>query len=234
MTLNYLTRKQIIWTAGMLTALVLLIIGGRALWMEVARPSAAPGELRVTDEKAQPITFPMAAFDTETVTLLTIVEPDADFDLALPPALPDGITVDVALKIAAEINPDAAVTEIRLKRERGVMVYRVEFNDRLRILIDARSGQILDMNLRGGGAHDETYGEGWLDETPLSASALVPSAQALQAVLDLFPETAPEIAVDEWELTRVEGRLVYDIELNNGFAVYVDATTGAVIETERE
>jgi uncharacterized membrane protein YkoI len=286
--------QKLLLFIGLISAGIILVLGGSTLWETLARPTAPPDEVRVLDEKPLAPAFDLSG--TETVTLLTVVEPAADFDLDLPPALPGGIAVDEALRIATELNPGGVVTEIRLQRERRVLVYRVDFDDRMRALIDADSGQVLEINPHGSddderrvltqgiasetgmldaialaverypgtifeeaelderddrlvyiieldnglevtidantGAYlyTELDGERWVGEPPFAESASISFEEALQTARDLFPDAT----VDEWELTTEEGRLVYDIELDNGVAVYVDATTGTVVEVERE
>lgn len=215
-----MTLKRLLWAGIGLISLVSLLIGGRALWAEVTRPSAAPEELRVIDARPQPISLPITASDPETITLLTIVEPDTDSNLALPPALPDGVTVDEALMLAAEINPAVPITEIRLRREQGVLVYRVTFGDRMRVLIDAGSGQVLEIDPRG---EDDDNGYERLGQGVDSDIAIT---DAIALVAGRYPGTRLERA----KLEEEDGQLIYTIRLDNGLEIRLDANTGAYLD----
>jgi uncharacterized membrane protein YkoI len=249
----------------------------------------------VIDERPDEVHFDLSERDqNQDVTLLTIIEPAVDFDLSLPPALPEGITVDRALTIAHGTNLGIMVTEIRLKRERGVLVYRVDFSDRMRVLIDARSGQILELNPRGGDNNinlredddeprpmliqgiatdfemidaiglalerypgtvferakldhrdgrlvywikldnglevviDANSGHYLNDNDPPNYEVRIRSSEAIETALGLFPNATVNI----WELTVENGRMMYDITLDNGTVVYVDAFTGLIIESK--
>lgn len=211
--------QKLLLTVGLIGAGLVLILGGNTLWETLARPTAPPDEIRVLDEKPLAPAFDLSG--TETVTLLTVVEPAADFDLDLLPALPGGIAVDEALRIAIELNPGGLVTEIRLKRERGVLVYRVDFDDRMRALIDADSGQVLEINPRG--SED--------DERRVLAQGIASESGMLDAIA-LAVERYPGTMFEEAELDERDARLVYVIELDDGLEVTIDANSGGYLYTE--
>lgn len=277
---------------------ILLAVGFGEVWELLVRPTASEGELMVIDQRDVRVDFSTSGTSNDTMTLLSIVEPQPASRLALPPALPDGITVDRALEIAQTVarDMDAVITEIRLNREQGVLLYRVDFSNQLRVLVDADSGQILEVNPRGSDSDEramlrqgitsefdilaaiglatqrypdtvfmeaelqeedgilvytielnnelvvyidaetghylftELDGERWQSDLPNPNMAQIAPNAALSTALELFPAAN----VEEWELTVEGGRLVYDFELDNNTAVYVDAITGVVMQVERE
>jgi uncharacterized membrane protein YkoI len=69
--------------------------------------------------------------------------------------------------------------------------------------------------------------------TATGGTATITFEQALEIALNQYPNTT----LVEGELTRRgpwnRGALAWDLELSNGMAVYVDATTGTILEVER-
>ncbi|MEZ4592775.1 MAG: PepSY domain-containing protein [Chloroflexota bacterium] len=221
--------KPFIWRfLGIGAALALLLAGGLALWQAVSPPTAVSGELRVLDEQPVVLPFvqatPETAVLTETVTLLTIIDPLPTAELALPPALADGLTVEAAVAVARETQPQQTVTEINLNQEAGVLIYEIALSDRTKLSIDARSGQVLEI---------DAAGQDNRPRMPLAQGVApgVSMSAAIATALARFPGAAlVEAELEEEE----DGLLVYDILLDNETAVYINATTGEIVEVEQE
>lgn len=70
------------------------------------------------------------------------------------------------------------------------------------------------------------------DETPAGPEdkPTITSEQATQTVLEAYPDAT----IEETELVRENGVLVYEVELDNGEAELVDANSGEIIGSEQE
>jgi hypothetical protein len=124
--------------------------------LQLARPAAPPGEIAVVDERPVALSaqFLLSNFSQEDadLTLLTVSEPPTASPIitSIEPVA-DGLSMDAVMQMLAQARPEAAIREIRVKRERGVTIYEVDFSDGYRIRLDAASGQMLTLDtIRSG------------------------------------------------------------------------------------
>jgi uncharacterized membrane protein YkoI len=69
------------------------------------------------------------------------------------------ITADEAKAAVLEAYPGTTATEVELEKEHGVLVYEVELNNGLEILVDADTGAVLGPEQEGAdGAADDADG----------------------------------------------------------------------------
>lgn len=197
-------------------SLLTVLGGGLWFWQDIRRPTAET--LEVIDTRAVEIDFTAVNQSNDTVTLISVRDPS--LTVALPPPVPGGIAIADAVAIATEAHQDSIIQELLLNYEKGILVYRVDFIDRLRILIDAESGQILEINPRGED-----------DDERIQLEQGVASEFNMLEAIHLAAELYPDSLFEEAELEEEDGQLVYEIELDNGLAVYVDANTGAFLYT---
>ncbi len=56
---------------------------------------------------------------------------------------PSYITQEEAITVAEAVNPGAKVVEVELEKERGQVIYEVEFDNNLEVMIDPVDGTVL-------------------------------------------------------------------------------------------
>lgn len=208
----------VLWLVG----IVGLIGIFRGVAMEFSRPMTTEDKLLLLDLKPYALHEVIARSTTEAVTFLTVVNPSSTGDFPAP--FPGGISADRAIALALFSSPNASVTQIRLKRERGILAYRIDFNDNTRVLMDARSGQILEISHRTQAEEEE---ENWLIQGILPTIQI---QEAIQIALTLYPDAMFENA----ELDLEDMLLLYEIELDNKVTLYIDATTGSLITVDKD
>ena len=71
-----------------------------------------------------------------------VVAKDAD-DQPLTPQDKPSITEQQAIKTVLEANPGTTVLKTELEKENAVLVYEVELDNKLEVMVDANSGQIV-------------------------------------------------------------------------------------------
>ncbi|MCU0513041.1 MAG: PepSY domain-containing protein [Anaerolineae bacterium] len=146
-------------------------------------------------------------------------------------------------------------------RQSGPQAWDVKLNNGLAVYVDAASGAILELEpwsqareVRGGRGRDERGGpppwagfpggrRAWEAQQGRAPAQGVP-AQSSPATTAITLEQATAIALAQYpgaqvvlaELTRrgprQSGPQAWDVKLNNGLAVYVDAASGAILELE--
>jgi uncharacterized membrane protein YkoI len=147
------------------------------------------------------------------------------------------ISASQAADIALERYPNDAVIEVDFDRENGRPVWDVDLRSGLSVYVDATSGNIFEVE-RDGRDWDaiadwdddrndwDDWDDDW-DDMPVVDTA-ISAEQAQQIALGRYPNTQ----AFDIDLERERGRLLWDVELTNGLAVYVDATSGNIIEIE--
>ena len=91
-------------------------------------------------------------FEKECSVTVPDPEPEDLSSLAL-------ITADQAREAALATHPDAVVTEVELENENGCLVYSVELNEDMDVIVDAGNGTILGIE-----TDDDHEDEGDVDE----------------------------------------------------------------------
>ena len=119
------------------------------------------------------------------------------------------INASEAVEYAEREYPDATVIEVDLEDEADGLAWQVELDNDLTLFIDADTGDLL----REDGGDDEEDDPGVPQTTPQAAIA---------TALERYPD-AVAIGV---ELARREGSVLWEIELDNGETVIVDAISG--------
>jgi uncharacterized membrane protein YkoI len=143
--------------------------------------------------------------------------------------------MEQAIAIALGLYPGATVIEAELTRKGGPwdgrLAWDVKLNNGLAVYVDAVTGEVLEIEPIGGGPGGP--GEPGEPGEPNPGEAVITRDQAVTIALALYPGAN----VLEVDLTRKggpwNGRLAWDVKLNNRWAVYVDALTGQVLEVER-
>ena len=117
------------------------------------------------------------------------------------------------------------ISDVELEKLNGVLVYAVEIEEgssEIDVKIDANSGQVLKIE------REDELGVSELEVI----NARLTEQQAMQVALIAVPGTVTEL-----EAEKVNGRYVYEVEINsNGeeFDVSVDVVTGEVVSIEQE
>jgi uncharacterized membrane protein YkoI len=128
------------------------------------------------------------------------------------------ITADQARSIAETANPGATALEVEFDHDDGFALFKVELNNGRDVTIDASTGMILGM---------EGDGSGQGGVAPATASITADQARSIA-------ETAhPGATALEIEFDHDDGFALFKVELNNGIDVTIDASTGAILGSER-
>ena len=133
------------------------------------------------------------------------------------------ITIDQAKAAAEAAVPEASVLKVERAVENGVEIYSIELNNDQAVKVDAKDGGILYIELVDNGAAEVAQNEA-----------------AAQGGINITAEEAKEIAEKafdgaravELELERENGGLVYEVELDNGSEIEIDAATGHILEID--
>jgi len=142
------------------------------------------------------------------------------------------ISASQAADIALERYPNDAVIEVDFDRENGRPVWDVDLRSGLSVYVDANSGNIFEVERDGRdwddvADWDDDWGDDWDDDMPVASTA-ISAEQARQIALGRYPNTQ----AFDIDLERERGRLLWDVELTNGLAVYVDANSGNIVDIE--
>jgi uncharacterized membrane protein YkoI len=207
----------------LLFGLGLLVAGVAALHavqQQILRPSAQDGALIVLDERPVPFdvqfSLNFASASESDMTLLTVVDPV--INVGSEPIEPPGgaLSIEQVIQLMEHERPEAAIREIRVRREQGMVIYEVDFSDNLRLRMDATSGQMIlldSINSRSlPPPHQRVQG--------LTASTTLLSAVALAQ------ERYPQATFKDAKLEIHAGLLVYKVKFNGGINAFVDANTG--------
>lgn len=140
------------------------------------------------------------------------------------------ISASQAADIALERYPNNTIVEVDLYRENSRPVWDVDLSSGLSVYVDATSGNIIEVERDWEEVADgnDDWDDNWNDDMPVSGTA-ISAEQARQIALGRYPN-AQAFDVD---LERERGRLLWDVALTNGLAVYVDANSGNIVDIER-
>jgi len=154
------------------------------------------------------------------------------------------ISAEEAQAAAEAANPGTTATKVELDNENGVLVYSVELDNGLDVKVDAGDGSVLHTEQAGEdgkeegseGADDDDIqeeNENEDDDDAAESAAL----QGLATISAADAEAAaladhPGATVVETELDKENGQVVYEVKLDNGSEVIVDAADGTVLGTE--
>lgn len=129
-----------------------------------------------------------------------------------------GISRDEAVEIAqGEVS--GRLEDVDLERKSGQLVYEVEIDD-TDVYIDAQDGTVLHIDYDDDRVSSIDTGNSNTSGPEISAEEAIAIAR-----------NEVDGRVDDVELERKGGRLVYEIEVGN-YDVYIDATDGAVLNVE--
>jgi uncharacterized membrane protein YkoI len=142
-------------------------------------------------------------------------------------------------KTAAEAaQPGTKAIKVELESEDGFLVYDVELDNGMELTIDAGDGTVLlteqgELPLKGSLPVDEALTEGLsdADEAAILQEQAVLSADEAKAAAEAAQPGTKAVKV---ELESEDGFLVYDVELDNGMELTIDAGDGTVLLTEQE
>lgn len=178
-----------------------------------------------TTEPAQP------AQEVETTETEVVEETTPATDITEAPAEEDskfntmpqvGLTLDDALKAYFDHFGDDTISiiEISLDHDDGFYQYEIEgFKDGTEYdaTIDANTGEVIEME-----KDDDEDGD-----APIDINAIIKPEEAIEKALATQAEGA---YVEEWSLEVDDGRTVYELDIENGDDVEIDAMTGEVYE----
>ncbi len=160
------------------------------------------------------------------------------------------ISPEEAQATAEAANPGSTATEVELDDENGSLVYSVELDNGLEVQVDAGDGTILHTEQEGheneahddddddeNEAYDDDDDENEADDDDADDAAESAALQELATISAADAEAAaladyPGATVVETELDKENGQVVYEVELDNGTEVIVDAADGTVLGTE--
>jgi len=151
------------------------------------------------------------------------------------------ISAEEAQAAAEAANPGTTAISVELDNENGVLVYSVELDNGLEVKVDAGDGTILHTEQEGNEneAHDDDDDgdENEADDDDADDAAESAALQELATISAAEAEAAaladyPGATVIETEIDKENGQVVYEVELDNGSEVIVDAADGTVLGTE--
>jgi uncharacterized membrane protein YkoI len=137
-----------------------------------------------------------------------------------------------AQEIARAQYPDATIVKVERTFENGRWLWDVKFDNGMAVYVDDQSGVIVEVEAwRSGRAAGVP--RGWVAPvTSPTAVDIGTDGVSLQEALSIAQSYYPDAAPFEADLERERGHDVWDIKLDNGIAVYIDARNGAVLEFE--
>ncbi|MEM9954977.1 MAG: PepSY domain-containing protein [Chloroflexota bacterium] len=137
------------------------------------------------------------------------------------------ISSDEAIAIALTIFPNSTVSDIDLDYEDGILVWDIELDGDARdVYVDAQTGNVLEFD---SDSDSDNGSNNSVDNTNAGGNptATITADEAIAAALTIFPNSV----VSDVDLDFEDGRLVWDIELDDDTrTVYIDAQTGSVLE----
>jgi uncharacterized membrane protein YkoI len=125
------------------------------------------------------------------------------------------VRIDQAALIARFTYPEGVIEEIELDDDEHR--WEVEFTDDTEIEIDANTGEVIKVEYE----NDQP-------DPSLNFSITIEETAAIARPL------APNSYIKGIELEAEDGRLVWEVEFANDIEVEIDATTGAVLDVERD
>lgn len=156
-----------------------------------------------------------------------------------------------AEELAVAQYPDARVHESELDREAGVLVYDIELSNGYDVEIDATTGEVRfaaldhDDDDRYDDDDDDRYdddrtnagtvtGTGTGTGTASGATPVAEPTITRDEAERIALEQHPDAQVRELSLDREHGRLIYEIDLSNGWDLDIDAQDGTILHAERD
>lgn len=135
------------------------------------------------------------------------------------------ITIEQARAVAEAAQADASVVKTELENENGLLVYSIEFDDGQNIKVDANSGRILYIELLN------IKPEHQANQPTTSQDVTGISAEEAKAIAERVFDGAKAVEVEQ---EQENGRLVYEVNLDNGAEVEVDGSSGDILEIEQD
>ncbi len=203
----------------------LFFFGLGTVWSRISRPATPAQGFYIRDQKPfrldpAEILLQQDARDMP-ITLFTLLDPPSTGSASLTGFLPADAEVSLYTVTSAlsSAHPEATVREIRLQSEYGVLTYTVRFTDGTRYIVDADSGQTLELS----------QGE------PLSPSArrtqgirvAVPIADAIRVASACCEGVTLEL--QDARLEEHGGLVIYKVAFADAIEVFIDANTGALL-----
>lgn len=152
------------------------------------------------------------------------------------------ISADEAKAAAEAAYPGATAIEVEMDDDDGRNAYEVELDNGTEVIVDPANGAILGTETETGGEaeDDENEAEDEAEEADDGAEAVdeadavAPSNTGITAAeAQAIAEAAnPGVATLAVEFDRENGVDLFEVELDNGQDVRVDANTGAILGTK--
>lgn len=154
--------------------------------------------------------------------------------LALPTMAQQSVSIAQAEAIITQTYPGAVINSIQRTQQNNVLVWEARLSDGMTIYVDAQTGEIIGRT-QAPVAPVSNASSAQVTRPSVVTVGLpaVDFTQALSIAEAQYPGTLLiEAELEPQEGTRGTGPLTWDMKMNNGMAVYVDATTGAIVELE--
>lgn len=160
---------------------------------------------------------------------------------ALPALAQDGVNIARAEEIITQTYPGVTIVSIQRTQQNNATVWEARLADGTLVYVDAQTGEITGRVQAAPPAVVPPVAPPVIQPprpAPAPAAAVrglppVGFEQALSIALGQYPGTQLiKAELEPREGTRGTGPLTWDMKLSNGMAVYVDATSGQVVEVE--
>ncbi len=166
---------------------------------------------------------------------------------AVPALAQDGVNIARAETIVQEAYPGTTIVSIQRTQFNNAATWEARLADGTVVYVDAQTGEIVG-RIQGGAVPPAVVPPAAPPAVvPPAARPAVPAApqisnigapavsftRALEIALSQYPGTSLiKAELEPREGTRGRGPLTWDMKMSNGMAVYIDATTGAIVELE--
>jgi uncharacterized membrane protein YkoI len=154
--------------------------------------------------------------------------------LAMPVLAQEGVSIAQAEQIITQTYPNQPIISIQRTQQNNVLVWEARLNDGTIIYVDAQSGEITG-RVQAPSVQAAVPAQASVPAQSVAARGLpaIDFEQALSIALSQYPNTALiKAELEPAERTGGMGDLMWDMKMSNGMAVYVDATSGTVVELE--
>lgn len=156
---------------------------------------------------------------------------------AVPALAQEGVSIARAEQIITQTYPNVTIVSIQRTQQNNTLVWEARLADGTVVYVDAQTGEITGRVQTVQPVPPVVAPPAGRPAVPAPAAvrSLPPIGfeQALNIALGQYPGTALiKAELEPREGTRGTGPLTWDMKMSNGMAVYVDATSGAVVEVE--
>lgn len=153
---------------------------------------------------------------------------------AVPSFAQEAINIARAEAIVTQTYAGVTIVSIQRSQQNNIAVWEARLADGSIVYVNAQTGEITGrVQAPTGPALPAAQPAPALSAATAQGLPPVGFTQALDIALAQYPGTLLiKAELEPRERTRGMGPLTWDLKLSNGMAVYVDATTGAVVEVE--